>query len=159
MKIFIPILLYFVFANSSFATVIVPSKNPSANEVMIKLPDNNKTISLLDFTTLSPKKYKELTGRKLNLTGKIKLKISQRFAKRMIQKDGTVNMDNLKKRSGFFDRWEWHWGGFALGFLIVLGPIIALFFKDDYKWDRFWTAMKVNGILLAILGIVAAATL
>jgi len=154
MKIFVPLLLLFSLTTSSYASIVMPAAEPLATEVMIPLPGCDKIISLAAFADLSPKKYKELTGKKLNFLDKLKLNISRSYARKMIRKDGTVNMDKLKKRAGFFDRWHWHWGGFALGFLIVLGPIIALFFRDEYKWDRFWTAMMVTSSLLVALSLV-----
>ena len=74
----------------------------------------------------------------------------------MIRRDGTVDIDKMKKR-GFFSGWHWHWGGFALGFFLsVLGPIVALFFNDDYKWDRFWTALH-TAVWLGLIALIIIA--
>ena len=141
--------LLFLFALIMFSAdaAVIPSENPDAKNIQVALPWSNKTISLAELATLTPKQYKVLTGKKLTLAEKIQLKISQRQARKLIEKDGTVNAEKWKKKFGFFDRWSWHWGGFALGFLVLIGPIICLFINDDYKWDRFWTAMTVTGII------------
>ncbi len=124
--------------------------NPLASAVMISLMGTDKVINLKDFISLTPGEYKAVTGKKMGIAGRLKLKAAQKFAKRLVMKDGTVDITKLNSKRGFFDRWSWHWGGFALGFLIILGPIICLFFNDEYKWDRFWTALFVNGIIASI---------
>ena len=136
------------FAGYAEAATIIPVENPKASEVMIPL-EKGISVSLEKFVTLSPKEYKLLTGKKLGLMKKMRLKFSQRLAKKMIHKDGTADLAKLKKY-GFFGSWQWHWGGFALGFLVLLGPIICLFINDDYKWDRFWTAMTVSLAIISI---------
>lgn len=138
---------------------VLPSENPDAKSIKVALPWSDKTISLAELATLTPKQYKVLTGKKLTLAEKIQLKISQRQARKLIEKDGTVNAEKWKKKFGFFDRWSWHWGGFALGFLFLIGPIICLFINDDYKWDRFWTAMTVTAAIASAATILISAGL
>lgn len=111
-------------------------------------------ISLQEFVTLTPKEFKKLTGEKMGLTKKIQFKLSQRYIRKQIQNDGTVDIAKLN-RGGFFGGWKWHWGGFALGLVVVLGPIIALFFKDEHKWDRFWTAASVSLTILSIVTVLS----
>lgn len=138
---------------------VLPTENPDAKNIKVAMPWSDKTISLAELATLTPKQYKALTGKKLTLAEKIQLKLSQRQARKLIEKDGTVNAEKWKKKFSFFDRWSWHWGGFALGFLVLLGPIICLFINDDYKWDRFWTAMTVTGVLVSIAAIYTSTAL
>ena len=133
------------------ATTIEPQKNPPAHEVMILLAGSGKSISLAHFVKLTPREYKQMTGINLGLAGRIKFKIAQGFGKKLIGKDGTIDPVRMKKKFGFFDRWHWHWGGCALGLLVIIGPIIALFFRDEYKWDRFWTALTVSSALVTVL--------
>jgi hypothetical protein len=124
--------------------------NLPASAVMIPLIGTDKVISLKDFISLTPGEYKAVSGKKMGIAERLKLKTAQKFAKRLVMKDGTVDITKLKSKKGFFDKWSWHWGGFALGFLIILGPIICLFFNDEYKWDRFWTALFVNGVIASL---------
>jgi hypothetical protein len=151
LAIFLLLVIY-----SSRATTIIP-KDPRASDFMIPLFTTGKIISLEHFSRLTAKEFKLLTGRKMRFNERFKLKTSQFFVKKMIRDDGTLNVAKMN-RFGFFGRWHWHWGGFALGFLLILGPIITLFFHDDYKWDRFWTAFNTMSILIGILAILVAAS-
>ena len=118
---------------------------------MMPLGDGTFMISINDYTTLSPKKYQEITGQKLTVKEKIKLKLTQSMLKKAVKRK------DLSKK-GLFDSWSWHWGGFALGFFLsILGVIIALFINDDYKTDRFRTALFTAGLVITILAAVAAA--
>lgn len=150
--------LFFVQQGSSSSAISTkpPKTAPKASELMVPLFGTGVSVSLEYFSKLTPKKYQEITGRKLRLIDRFKLGLAKRAAKKLMNPDGTVNTERLQKKFGFFDRWSWHWGGFALGFLLILGPIIALFFNDDYKWDRFWSAMVTAGILISALGTLIA---
>ena len=148
MKTILICLLVQVFFLPLYAAVNPSPIQPKASMVMVQLPGKGRLISLANFSEISARKYERLTGQELSLLQKIGFKIGQRQVKKLINKDGTVDMEKLKKKAGFFGRWKWHWGGFALGFLIILGPLIALFFRDEYKWDRFWTAMNVTSVLI-----------
>ncbi len=153
-KIFLLCLLLSVY--SSRASFYPEPVRPRATELMIILPGTESRISLAAFVRLSPKAYHLLTGRKTGLVETLKLKWAQKAAKKLIRKDGTVDLQKWNKRRGFFDSWHWHWGGFALGFLLIFGPFIALFFQDEYRWDRFWTSMTVAIALMS--GMVALLT-
>lgn len=100
--------LLFIIALNMFSTdaAVIPTENPDAKSIQVALPRSNKTISLAELATLTPKQYKALTGKKLTLAEKIQLKISQRQARKLIEKDGTVNAEKWKKKFGFFDRWS-----------------------------------------------------
>jgi len=116
--------------------------------------NSGKSITVEEFLTVTPTSYKQLTGKNLSLGQRIDLAMSKHLMKKMLRKEGSVNVEKMRKR-GFFGAWQWHWGGFALGlFLSFLGPIVALFFNDDYKWDRFWTAMHTAvyvGLIITVI--------
>jgi hypothetical protein len=148
----LPIL--FVFASSS----PVESKRPLASELIMPLFNTGKFISVKDFIRLTPASYKEITGKKMRFKERVGLAFGKKSLKKMINKDGTVNMEKMKRR-GLFGNWQWHWGGFALGFFLsFLGPIVALFFKDEYKWDRFWTALRTATLVLLLVAAILAAS-
>ena len=157
-KILLTILFNLPILFAFAASTPVQSEDPLASELMMPLFNTGKLISVKDFMKLTPKEYKLITGQKMSLREKIGLTFGKRSLKKMINKDGTVNASK-KKKGGFWGGFQWHWGGFALGFFLsILGPIVALFFKDEYKWDRFWTAFHTAiYVWLLLLIIVAAA--
>jgi hypothetical protein len=158
MKQFFFIILLLVLMQSSQATTVVPGKDPLASEIMIPLQGGLISVSLQDYISLTPGQYRELTGKKLNLGEKFRLRTSQLVFKKMIRKDGTVSTDKVQQ--GLFKRWSWHWGGFVLGLsLSFLGPIVALFFNDEYKWDRFWTAFVTASFVISLVVVLLATSM
>jgi hypothetical protein len=143
-KTFLMILLVALYQNTNAATV---PENAATPALMIRLSANGKLISFSNFLYLTPKEFANISGKKMNFFERIKFKAAQKIAKRFVEKKGTIGLFNQRKRKGFFSSWSWHWGGFAFGFLPILGPIVCLFFSDDYKWDRFSTALFMNGII------------
>ena len=145
-----------LFALASSSTV--QSKEPLASELMMPLFNTGKFINVEDFVRLNPKSYKLLTGKKMSFKERISLAFGKNALRKMINKDGTVNKSKMKK-GGFWGGFKWHWGGFALGFFLsILGPIAALFFNDEYKWDRFWTAFHTAIYVWLLVVIIVAAT-
>ncbi|MFM2337565.1 MAG: hypothetical protein RL115_758 [Bacteroidota bacterium] len=125
----------------------------AAHALLVTVPGTKTTISLAHFLTLTPKSYAKEYGIKLSLKKRIQFKLAQQHFRKLINEEGFVDASKRKAKKGFFSKWSWHWGGFALGFVPILGPVVALFFKDDYKWDRFHTALTVNGVLAAALAL------
>ena len=150
--------LFSIHSAFSASIPVVNEPRPlTAKEVMIPLAGTQQSISLEDYLKLTPATYKSMTGKNMNIRQRIDLSMGKHFAKRMIRKDGTVDVERMK-RSGFFGGWSWHWGGFALGLFLFIGPIIALFFNDEYKWDRFWTALHTS-LWLTLIGVAIAAAI
>jgi hypothetical protein len=129
------------------ASFINPPKT-YARDLMVKVPGTDNYIAMDELAFMNAKALSRLTGHKMNKEQKSRFRQTQRALRNMIGKDGSIQ--TKKEKRGIFGGWSFHWGGFALGFLPVLGPIISLFFTDDYKWDRFWTAMHVNLVVLTL---------
>ena len=149
------LLVFFQHGFSASTPVAIPVHPLTAKDVMIPLQGTNQSITLEQYLQLTPKAYKLLTGKKMSFREKAELNVRKHLLKKAIRKDGSANAEKMK-RSGFFGGWSWHWGGFALGLLLFIGPIIALFFNDDYKWDRFWTALHTS-LWLTLIGVAIAA--
>src|SRR4051812_23717662 len=116
MKKLVASFLALIFTVSSFGINSSTAFNPSAEDVMIPLFVTDKKISLAQYVTLTPKEYKTLTGKKLNLKEKISFKIMQRHLRKSMEKDGTVNMEKFQKLAN--DDTSFHFGWFALGFFL-----------------------------------------
>lgn len=136
-----------------FASSIGNDRDHLASELMIPLFKTGKYISVEDFMKLTPKTYKRIIGKKMSLKERMHLAVGKSYLKKAIKRDGTVNTNKLR----IFGKWQWHWGGFLLGFFLsLIGVIITLFINDDYKWDRFWSAVRGALFALAIISIIVA---
>jgi hypothetical protein len=128
------------------------SKNPTAAELQIPLYGSDKSISMADFLKLTPKGYKELTGKKLKLKDKLGLKLVQREFKKCIEKDGTVNIEKVKKveTEGFSI------GGFVLGLLLsIIGVLIAYVISKGEQPNLVKWAWIGAGVALALYILIA----
>ena len=145
----------FLFSNSAnaFTSLVVISK-PAA---IIKNPDPLSQISAKQFLSLTPKKFEELTGKRMNLVKKIEFKILQRKVKKMVKRGEVVTMADVQKR--FDDLNSMNVLGFLLG--LVLGPIgvvIALILKetgdvgpDVVRWSLYGLLVWLAIVLVVIL--------
>lgn len=148
----------FVFVMAGFVLpgtyAILPAKHvtksPTAAELQIPLYGSDKKISIADFLKLTPKGYKELTGKKLTIKDRLGLTLTKRQIKKCVDKDGTVNIEKLKK----VDTTGFNIGGFALGlFLSIIGVLIAYLISkgeqpDLVKWAWYGAAV---GLILYLL--------
>ena len=152
-KVSLFILSFFAIA-FVFGNKVIEPVNPSAESIMIPLMKSGYKVSLAKFIKLTPAEYKEITGQKLKLDGKLSLKILQRHLKKAVRSDGTVNMEKFKKMADDVD--GFHLGWFALGFFLgIIGLIIALVIKDDKRHGRIkWTLIGLLAALVLGLGFI-----
>jgi len=146
--------LTFGTANAFTSLVVVPSTH-----VLIKepKPDALSMISAKQFLDLTPKTYKELTGKKLNLVQKVELKTLQHKVKKMVKKGEVVTMADVQKK--FDEMSSMNLLGFLLG--LILGPIgviIALILKetgdvgpDTVRWSLYGLLVWLAIVFLVIL--------
>jgi len=154
------LMAFLLFVHHGFSAsvpVLAPLHPLTAKDLMIPLQGTNQSITLEQYLQLTPGTYKLLTGKKMSFREKVELKVRKHLLKKAIRKDGSAHAEKMKG-SGFFGGWSWHWGGFALGLFLFIGPIIALFFNDEYKWDRFWTALHTS-LWLTLIGVAIAAAI
>ena len=146
--------LTFNTANAFTSLVVAPSA-----PVIIKKPTPNalSMISARQFLELTPQKYKELTGKKLNLVQKVQLKYLQHKVKKMVKKGEVVTMADVQKK--FDDMGSMDLLGFLLG--LILGPIgviICLILKetgdvgpDTVRWSLYGLLVWLAIVFLIIL--------
>ncbi len=146
--------LVFVLALSfitapSFALVTPSSKHtetPAANtsDVLAKM-------KVEDFLSLTPKKYKELTGEKLTVPQKISLKLAQKKLKQAIKANQKID-ENVQASA--IDTSDFNIGGFVLGLLLsVIGVLIAYLIDDPsvIKWAWIGFGIFLIIFLLAVI--------
>ena len=140
---------------SAFTSLVVAPSTP----VIIKEPKPNalSLISAKQFLDLTPQKYQELTGKKMNLVQKVQLKVLQHKVKKMVKKGEVVTMADVQKK--FDDMGSMDLLGFLLG--LILGPIgviIALILKetgdvgpDTVRWSLYGLLIWLAIVFLVIL--------
>jgi hypothetical protein len=133
-------------------TVIAPTTKPP-----IKDPNPLSMITAKQFISLTPQKFQELSGKKLNIIQKVQLKIMQHKVRKMVRKGEVVTMADVQKK--FDDLGSMNVLGFLLG--LILGPIgviIALILKetgdvgpDVLRWSLYGLLIWLVIVLLIIL--------
>ncbi len=81
-------LMMFAFSSFAVGTQLV-QKFKSQPEVASLTPEMLQ-MSLNKFLTMTPKKYKELTGDKLGIKNTIKLKVAQKYLKKQMKQDPDI---------------------------------------------------------------------
>jgi hypothetical protein len=146
-------LLAFHTANAFTAlTIIAPSTTTTTKD-----PNPLSLITAKQFLTLTPQKFQELTGKKMNLVQKLELKMLQHKVKKMVKRGEVVTMADVQKK--FDDLNSMNVLGFLLG--LVLGPvgvIIALILKetgdvgsDVVRWSLYGLLVWLAIVLVVIL--------
>ena len=146
--------LTFGTANAFTSLVVAPSTHFITKEPK---PAALSMISAKQFLDLTPKTYKELTGKKLNLIQKVELKTLQHKVKKMVKKGEVVTMADVQKK--FDEMSSMNLLGFLLG--LILGPIgviIALILKetgdvgpDTVRWSLYGLLIWLAIVFLVIL--------
>jgi hypothetical protein len=106
------------------------------------------------FLSLTPKKYYELTGKKLKLSQKVSLKLAQWKIKKMIRKGKTVDLMTMAKAKKDLDTSDFNIAGFLLGFFLsLIGVLIAYLIGGDdiIKWAWLGAGLSLIIWLLAVL--------
>lgn len=137
----------------AFTTLILISK-PAAT---IKDPNPLSLITAKQFLTLTPQKYQELTGKKMNIVQKLEFKMLQHKVKKMVKRGEVVTMADVQKK--FDDIGSMNVLGFLLG--LILGPVgvvIALILKetgdvgtDVVRWSLYGLLVWLAIVLVVIL--------
>ena len=144
------------FGTANAFTSLVPA--PWTHDIIKEpKPDALSMISAKQFLDLTPKTYKELTGKKLNLVQKVELKALQHKVKKMVKKGEVVTMADVQQK--FDEMSSMNLLGFLLG--LILGPIgviIALILKetgdvgpDTVRWSLYGLLIWLAIVFLVIL--------
>lgn len=147
-------LLTFNTANALTDVLVISKPAPSTT---IKDPNPLSLLTAKQFLTLTPQKYQELTGQKMNLVQKVEFKMVQHRVKKMVKRGEVVTMADVQKK--FEDMSSMNVLGFLLG--LILGPvgvIIALILKetgdvgaDTVRWSLYGLLIWLAIVLIVIL--------
>ena len=148
------VMLAFNTAHAFSASSMVVKPLPTAT---ITDPNPLAHISAKQFLSLTPKKYQEMTGKKLTLVQKLQFKLLQHKIKKMVKKGEVTTMADVQKK--FDELGSMNVLGFLLG--LVLGPvgvIIALILKETgdvdasvLRWSLYGCLIWLAVVLLFIL--------
>jgi uncharacterized membrane protein YqaE (UPF0057 family) len=115
--------LYASVANAAFVSKLAAVSNENAQA---KNETNFKSFTDLNsFLSLSPKSYKELTGKKLTLKEKFSLKITQKMLKKQ----------NKKAEGGDLPQWA-----YILLAILALGWL-AIGIRSNWKGNDWWICL------------------
>ena len=122
-----------LFAVAAFAigsNIPVKSElNQPGMEMLGELPQESHALSVKSFLELTPKKYKEMTGKKLGFKNTLKLKAAQKVMKKKYHPNGADIPQGLYI-VGVILGWGW----------LLMGLM------DDFSGNNWW----VNLILVAL---------
>jgi len=123
----------------------------------IKDPNPLSLITAKQFLSLTPQKFQELTGKKMNLVQKVEFKMLQHKVKKMVKKGEVVTMADVQKK--YDDLNSMNVLGLLLG--LVLGPVgvvIALILKETgdvgpevVRWSLYGLLIWLAIVLIVIL--------
>lgn len=129
------------------SALVVPSSTPVA-------PGSENVFSKMsveEFLSLTPKKFKQMTGERLSIPQKISLKLAQRKIKQAIKNKEAVDEKTI---ASAVDTSDFNIGGFILGLLLsVVGVLIAYLIGDTtvIKWAWIGFGIFLIIFLLAVL--------
>lgn len=138
----------------TLAILTVPSfalVAPSATPATSNAANAFSKMSVEDFLSMTPKKFKQLTGEKLTIPQKISLKIAQKKVKQAMKNKEAVD-ENVMATA--IDTSDFNLGGFILGLLLsVIGVLIAYLIDDStvIKWAWIGFGIFMIIFLLAII--------
>lgn len=138
--------------------IFVPSYSmvlPSATPEPVKTDNANvsalSNMSVEEFLSLTPKKFRELTGEKLSITKKLSLKMAQKKIRKALKNHEQVDNTTM---ANAMDTSDFNIGGFILGLLLsVIGVLIAYLIGDTtvIKWAWIGFGVFLVIFLLAVL--------
>lgn len=141
----------FLLAIQPANAISATPNNFNLNEAAVTKPDPLNDLLIQQFLSLQPKKYYEMTGKKMSLLQKISLKLAQHKVKRLIKRGKTVDLVAMSKG---LDISDFNIAGFLLGLILnLVGVLIAYLINDEsiIKWAWIGAAIQAVLLLLALL--------
>jgi len=137
-------LVIFSFPSSALTAPSSTPVAPAGENVFSKM-------SVDEFLSLTPKKFKAMTGEKLTIPQKISLKLAQKKVKQAIKNKEAVDNNTMATA---IDTSDFNIGSFILGLLLsVVGVLIAYLIDDTtvIKWAWIGFGIFMIIFLLAVI--------
>ena len=128
-----------LLSQTTSATTVTNSFSLAEKKAIKSDPGLPYYFSVQEFLSLTPEKYKQLTGKKLSFFQRISLRLQQQKIKRSLRKKEPAVLSDFDAT------------GFVLGlFISVLGIGISYLidYKETKKWA--WIGAGVSGIFILI---------
>jgi hypothetical protein len=129
----------------AFTSSILPASNIPAKKI-----NPLSLITAREFLTLTPKKFEELSGKKMNVVQRIEFKMLQHKVKKMVKKGEVITMADVAKKME--DDSLMNILGFLLG--LILGPvgvIIVLILKESGDMSQTAFRWSLYGLIIFLL--------
>jgi hypothetical protein len=140
-------------SSHAFAYTFFTNSHTGITTPATLVPKPFSAISIQEFLELTPKRYKELTGKKMSLSQKISLKILQYKVRRAIKKNKPVSLFFITRE---IENDNFDIPGFILG--IALGPLgilIAYLIEGKssamFRWSLYGAIIWLGIFLLVVL--------
>ncbi|HRE52348.1 MAG TPA: hypothetical protein PK339_13055 [Flavitalea sp.] len=138
-----------VIAHSSFALVSPSTAEAAKSEAANASPFAGMTMS--EFMALTPKSYKEITGKKMSFAEKLSLKMMQHKLKKAAKNN--AQPESFVAPAGL-DTSDFNVGGFVLGLLLnVVGVLIAYLIGDETVIKWAWLGFGVVAVFFLLIWI------
>lgn len=145
LKLSIPFLLGVLISSISYGYAVpVPGADARESTVHSDVrPSPFKEMSVQTFLSLTPKQYRQLTGKKLSILQKLSLKLAQSRVKKLLRKNRHIDLEVIARD---IETNQFSILGFILG--VVLGPLgILIAFLIEGKGSSTFTWSIIGGLV------------
>jgi hypothetical protein len=144
----------------------LPEERLNAKLIQIPIGNSGKYISLYKLSTLGRTELEAITGKKMTMGERLAFNKTKKRLAKGIEADGTIKDKKILKAFGRDDKDRsrgFHFGGFALGFILgIIGVVLAYVIDDtDEKKNRVkwsWIGFGIRTILVIGLYVILFAT-
>ena len=130
-------LFFCLFAVLTMSVAVSPATTtPSADAVMAETGLSADAFAGVDdFLNLTPKQYRQITGKKLSLKEAIVLKLAQKKIKKQIRQGKRA--DDIPVSKGIF---------IVLAIFVPIAAVIMMGLADEWSGNRWWLALLLYAL-------------
>ena len=155
LKLSIPLFVILLICSLPSSSATVSTQTNAIDRFVVTEPKTSPFagMTISDFLSLTPRKYKELTGKKLSLPQKLSLKLAQVKVKKMVKKNKQIDLMAFARE---IDTNNFDILGFILG--VALGPLGVLIAyliegksSSTFTWSVIGALIWLGVFLLVVL--------